>query len=726
MAMAAAALVPVSAAAAAPAWSIVPSGNAPAVPTGGLVTVACPSAATCFALGSYGNVSASATMMQQWNGSRWTLASAAPLPGPAGATGPYLSDLECVSETFCVVAGLYQVDGISHPLAERWDGSAWNVMSIPDVTGLSLSSVACPSETSCFATGYGTTYPQKTFVEHWDGNAWAAMSTPNIANTDSSLSRIACASATLCFAVGTAGNGPVTPRTLVEQWDGTSWTIVASPNPSGTNLFPFLTDVACPSATACYAVGNYTQGRTEKTIIERWDGAKWSMVTSPDVEGDITGLACPTAANCFAVGPAQKGSNGALHSVALRGGTGSWSTVAYGADEPGRDIIRDVACASPSTCFAVGYNGSKNPVTIEQWNGTAWTNLTVPQPSLPDSTLSDVACAGTVCFAVGHSEAPLGHPTNALIARQTPSGWKVVTSPSPKGGQLVTLTGISCPTPTLCFAAGHSDQKTLIERWNGKAWSIVPSPNNPQWGGQLTDVSCASAKFCFAVGSFPGETIETLTERWDGATWKIVPSPSRRPSPQFETEGVNNLQSVSCASATSCVAVGNDAGYLYDFTETLAEHWNGSKWAIVKSPNPAKFSNLAAVSCVAAKNCYAVGNATPSANSTATMQTLIVHWNGSVWTRATSADPTPAPRNTLLGVSCPSATSCVAVGDSRTGGVDHTLVKRLSGNKWSIEPSPDPAGAIQASLHSVGCTSAAACVAVGDSTGPQTLVEQYR
>src|SRR4029077_4202859 len=191
---------------------------------------------------------------------------------------------------------------------------------------------------------------------------------------------------------------------------------------------------------------------------------------------------------------------------------------------------------------------------------------------------------------------------------------------------------------------------------------------------------------------------------------------SRRPSPQFETQGVNNLQSVLCAGFMSCFAVGNDAGYLYDFTETLAEHWNGSKWAIVKSPNPAKFSNLAAVSCVTAKNCYAVGSASPSGNSTATMQTMIVHWNGSVWTRAASADPALAPRNTLLGVSCPSATSCVAVGDARNGNADHTLVKRLTGNLWSIEPSPNPVGAAGASLHSVVCTSATSCVAVGDST----------
>ena len=65
---------------------------------------------------------------------------------------------------------------------------------------------------------------------------------------------------------------------------------------------------------------------------------------------------------------------------------------------------------------------------------------------------------------------------------------------------------------------------------------------------------------------------------------------------------------------------------------------------------------------------------------------------------------------------------CRSVG---TGSVDHTLVKRLTGNTWSIDPSPDPASALQASLHGVECTSATACVAVGYSTAPRTLVEQY-
>ena len=204
------------------------------------------------------------------------------------------------------------------------------------------------------------------------------------------------------------------------------------------------------------------------------------MVTIPNVEGDVpVSRARPRpTVSPWAPAARTRTERSTTSSCAAAPGVGRPSP--YAANEPRTDVIRDVACASPSTCFVVGYNGSKNPVTIEQWNGTGWTNLTVPQPSLPNSTLSDVACAGTVCFAVGHSSAPLGSPTKTLIVRRTPSGWNGGDQPeSERCDDIVTLTGISCPTTTLCFAVGTSDQKTLIERWNGKAWSIVPSPKQP-------------------------------------------------------------------------------------------------------------------------------------------------------------------------------------------------------------------------------------------------------
>ena len=176
----------------------------------------------------------------------------------------------------------------------------------------------------------------------------------------------------------------------------------------------------------------------------------------------------------------------------------------------------------------------------------------------------------------------------------------------------------------MCFAVGTfstaSAVQTLVERWNGKSWTIVPSPNSS--GGkysQLAGVSCASTTSCFAVGTFRDVSgpRKTLIERWNGTSWTLVAHPKL-------TGGHRYLFGVSCASTTSCFAVGTHSvtggGELSCEPEldcsasTLIEQWNGKKWAVVASPNgsfPAFQSTLAGVSCVSATACVAVGTASP-------------------------------------------------------------------------------------------------------------------
>ena len=70
-------------------------------------------------------------------------------------------------------------------------------------------------------------------------------------------------------------------KTLVERWNGTSWSIVTSPNPSGAT-FAVLSGVSCPSTTSCYAVG---ESALDKTLVEHWNGTSWSIVASPNPSG---------------------------------------------------------------------------------------------------------------------------------------------------------------------------------------------------------------------------------------------------------------------------------------------------------------------------------------------------------------------------------------------------------------------------------------------------------
>jgi hypothetical protein len=263
-----------------------------------------------------------------------------------------------------------------------------------------------------------------------------------------------------------------------------------------------------------------------------------------------------------------------------------------------------------------------------------------------------------------------GSGYKSLTEQWDGTSWTVKASPNPTGSNDTQLAGVSCSSPTNCFAVGHSGSlsastaKPLVERWNGTTWSIVssPAPSGDTYS-VLRGVSCSSGTRCFAVGS-ASSTDSPLVERWNGSSWSIVAT-----SPIAGTS--LSLGSVSCASAASCVAV----GWFYDGTgNTLIERWNGSTWSQVSSPNPAGATNplLSGVSCSAITSCTAVG----SSASGSTTKTLVEQWNGGGWSIVASPNPAGSYRSLLSGVFCTSATRCQAVGEYSTLGRSYTLIER--------------------------------------------------
>ena len=102
------------------------------------------------------------------------------------------------------------------------------------------------------------------------------------------------------------------------------------------------------------------------------------------------------------------------------------------------------------------------------------------------------------------------------------------------------------------------------------------------------------------------------------------------------------------------------------------ERWNGTSWSIVTSPNPSGTAEsvLSSVSCPSTTSCFAVG----SNLTTSHTKTLVEHWNGTSWSIVTSPNPSGATDSALSGVSCPTTTSCYAVGDWSTPTSDFTLI----------------------------------------------------
>jgi hypothetical protein len=214
-----------------------------------------------------------------------------------------------------MAVGSYSTASTDKLLAQRWNGSSWSNIAIPTPAGAFLavlSGVSCTSATTCRAAGgyIAGTGPElviKPLVENWNGTSWSTVATPNVGSPSfAALNAVTCTSATDCTAVGfSVPSGPAFGKTLVEHWNGTSWTIVPSPNPGGA-FDSSLDAVSCTSAANCYAVGSYATETATKTLVEHWDGSTWAIQASPNPSNSsqaaLSGVSCPGPAKCFAVG----------------------------------------------------------------------------------------------------------------------------------------------------------------------------------------------------------------------------------------------------------------------------------------------------------------------------------------------------------------------------------------------------------------------------------------
>ena len=681
-------------------WSLVaspnPSGQRDAVLNG----VSCTSATSCYAVGN----TATATLIERWNGMSWSIVASANPPSPFDGS---LSGVSCASATDCLAVGDVAAAFLSptssvKPLVEHWNGTDWSIVATPKLTGVSeaiLSGVSCVTATACFAVGASDAGP---LTERWNGSRWTIVSSPRLSGPfvrpaaisvgiDPGLTGVSCPSLTNCYAVGVSNT-----RALIEHWNGSIWSVVPTPNPKGV-FFPNLGGVSCASPKRCTAVGSYSQNSPNgqgKELIEVWNGSSWSIVPAPNLPsasvaptlsvdgfggGGLSGVSCPAAASCAAVGDSALVDewNGTRWSIAPLNATASQS------------VLAQVSCPSATDCYAVGFytTGTTSFTTktlVEHWNGTSWSIVASANPAnLLDGELNGVSCpTATDCFAVGSYTAAPTFRIKPLIEHWNGSSWSIVSSPSPSGATVSMFDGVSCATAVDCSAVGLVSTSTvgkpLAEHWNGTSWAIVASPSpSGSNDASLAGVSCAAPTNCVAVGlaiasSTKHTTPQTLTERWNGTDWSIVPSPN----PTGVT-ALPILTDVSCATTTDCTSVGLSTTFntttLAIRTLTLTEHWNGTTWSIVPSPNPSKTQSLlTGVSCTSTTDCNAVGD-----NQTAaTTNTLIEHWDGSTWATVTTPNPPGASSAALSGVSCPTATSCYAVGSSDTNASVNTLAER--------------------------------------------------
>ena len=258
---------------------------------------------------------------------------------------------------------------------------------------------------------------------------------------------------------------------------------------------------------------------------------------------------------------------------------------------------------------------------------------------------------------------------------------------------------VSATSSTNAWAVGNQCRSSacdaiaaLILRWNGMAWSKVHTPNPSASLDSLSAVSATSSTNAWAVGWYCPTTAcavqHTLILHWNGSTW------SRVKSPNPNSAGTNNLNGVNATSAGRAWAVGqycvSGCNSMAAVQRTLVLRWNGTVWSKVASPNPSAAGNfLDAVRAPSSTSAWAVGEycSGPCGGS---MHTLILRWNGTRWSRVKAPNPTAGGSgNYLYGVSVTSPANAWAVGYNCMSEC-HTVTLHWNGTAWSRVASPNP------------------------------------
>jgi hypothetical protein len=323
---------------------------------------------------------------------------------------------------------------------------AWTVAKGPNA-GIynSFSGVARLSSGDAWAVGSWSNHLWNRYhvlMAHWDGRSWQPVRPPHTPDPDSWLSAIAASSPSDIWAVGGQGNSDPfhpTSRTLIEHYDGTSWSVVPSPS---LGAYTSLSAVSASSPDDAWAIGGIFQQHGDRTLALHWDGSSWSVVDTPPTGSNddaFTGVAQTSRTDAWIVGWFRHGQR--TRGLIEHWDGEAWSIVESPRGGPG-DMLNGVTAISPDDAWAVGggYTDPEGRIPLaEHWDATSWSLVPVPKPQ-----------SGIVLDAVS--------------AAASDDVWAV--------GEI-----------------GHAVARTTYEHWDGSRWTVVSAPDPPKGRGEIDGIS---------------------------------------------------------------------------------------------------------------------------------------------------------------------------------------------------------------------------------------------
>lgn len=375
------------------------------------------------------------------------------------------------------------------------------------------------------------------------GCGWSVVAAQDPGQSLSTLEGVAAVSANNVWAVGLANPGG-TPQPLVEHWDGASWSVVSTPS-TGTGTTGSLSRVSARAANDIWAVGDFQSGGASSTLAEHWDGSSWQIVSTPNPNpghvNSLSDVVALSASEAWAVGTTE-GASAPTHTLIEHWSGGSW-TVATSVD-PGstENELVGIAAAAANNIIATGFSrsGAGRSTLVERWGGASWAQDTTPSPGTNENLLlGPAAVSATEFWAVGTYNNGADNSITAL--HFTGGSWSQSSpvNPQPTGGQELGAAVALGSGDVWGVGSDHSAggfARTLVEHWDGSAWSVVPTPSPNTNNNGLNYIAAVSPVDLWAVGDQGTQgTTNTLVEHFTCPVAAARPTPSPPALPKTGT-----------------------------------------------------------------------------------------------------------------------------------------------------------------------------------------------
>ena len=301
-------------------------------------------------------------------------------------------------------------------LAEHWDGTSWQVVATPNrgrfldnlIRGVDAASADDVWAVGSTSSESPEVHASRTLAMHWDGSSWSIVPTPNVGTAGSLLQNVSASGPNDVWAVGEAHLDPATGRqaNLMLHWDGVAWSVVPAPERGTRENDLYNVDAIAPDDA--WAVGFFRTGDgwrgIYRTLALHWNGSSWSVVDTPNVgtATDANSLLAVAGAPGGVVWAAGYGPKGPQ---LQRWNGGEWRKVAPDPATPSNGFFTSLAVAGRSDIWAAGllYDGETGDYAplLEHRDATGWHHVAATAGDHDDATLADVSSAGGNVWAVG-------------------------------------------------------------------------------------------------------------------------------------------------------------------------------------------------------------------------------------------------------------------------------------------------------------------------------------